>query len=261
MEDRIEKAARLLAAAWSRPGKIDSFDDDLRPRTREEAYAIQDAMAAMINKPTVGWKLGATSLAMRAKAGHDGPIIGRIFEEVTFTSPATLAMARFPHSRVECEFAFRLLDDVPARPEGYTAEELAPRVTLHLAIEIIGTRYPLDPNFARTSTIDEIADNGTGIGFVFGAEVPGWRDLDLRNLEIDIRVDDNPPAENFLGPDRAQPIDSLAQAIEILCAREIGLTAGAYVSTGAATDPQHVHAGSKVRARFGDLGGVSIDFV
>jgi 2-keto-4-pentenoate hydratase len=260
MDQRIETAGRLLGEAWLRPGKLDAFDDDLRPRTREEAYAIQDAMARVINKPTVGWKLGATSLAMRAKAGHDGPIIGRIFEEVMFHSPVTLPMARFPHSRAECEFAFRLLGDLPARPEGYTPEELAPLVTLHLAVEIIGNRYPLDLNFARTSTIDEIADNGTGIGFVFGAEVANWRDLDLRNLVIDIRVDDNPLAENFLGPDRAQPIDSLAQAVEILCSRNIGLTAGEYVSTGAATDPQHVHAGSKVRARFGDLGEIAIDF-
>jgi 2-keto-4-pentenoate hydratase len=260
-EDRIQKAARLLAQAWLVPGKVEAFDDDLRPRTREEAYAIQDAMAVVINKPTVGWKLGATSPAMRAKAGHDGPIIGRVFEEVMYISPVTLPMARFPHSRAECEFAFRLLEDIPARPEGYTPEELAPKVTLHLAVEIIGNRYPLDLGFGKTSTIDEIADNGTGIGFVFGPEVPGWRDLDLRNLVIDIRVDDNPLAENFLGPDRAQPIESLSQAIEILCARNIGLSAGEYVSTGAATDPQHVHAGSKVRARFGDLGEIAIDFV
>lgn len=78
-EDRIQKAARLLGEAWLTPVKTETFPDDLRPRPREEAYAIQDAMAAVISKPTVGWKLGATSLAMRAKAGHDGPIIGRVF--------------------------------------------------------------------------------------------------------------------------------------------------------------------------------------
>jgi 2-keto-4-pentenoate hydratase len=197
---------------------------------------------------------------MRRKAGHDGPIIGRIFEEVMFTAPVRLPIARFPHARAECEFAFRLLEDLPARATGYAPEELAPLLTLHLAVEIIGNRYPLGPAFAKTSTIDEIADNGTGIGFVFGAEVPAWRDLDLRNLVIDIRVDDNPLAENFLGPDRAPPIDSLAQAMRILGARGIGLSAGAYVSTGAATDPQPVSAGSKVRARFGDLGEIAIDF-
>lgn len=260
IENRIRDAARLLGEAWLKPGKVEVFDDALRPRTREEAYAIQDAMAEVIGLPTVGWKLGATSPAMRRKAGHDGPIIGRIFEEVMFTSPVTLPMARFPHARAECEFAFRLLDDIPARAARYGADALAPRVTLHLAIEIIGNRFPLDPTFGKTSTIDEIADNGTGIGFVFGAEVPNWRDLDLRNLVIDIQVDDNPLAENFLGVDRAPPIDSLAQALEILGSRGIDVAAGDYVSTGAATDPQPVQAGSKVRARFGDLGEIAIDF-
>ena len=35
--------------------------------------------------------------------------------------------------------------------------------------------------------------------------------------------------------------------------------AGQYVSTGAATDPQPVRAGSVVRARFGRLGAIDID--
>ena len=37
--------------------------------------------------------------------------------------------------------------------------------------------------------------------------------------------------------------------------------AGQYVSTGAATDPQPVRAGSVVRARFGRLGAIDIELV
>ncbi|NQW09652.1 MAG: hydratase [Alphaproteobacteria bacterium] len=255
-----QRAAELLAQAWMKPGKAESFPDELRPKTREDAYAIQDAMASIIGQASTGWKLGATSPAMRRKAGHDGPIIGRIFEEVTFLSPARLPIARFPHARAECEFAFRLLTDIPARPNGYAAAELAQAVTLHLAVEIIGNRYPDRPDFPRLSTIDEIADNGTGIGFVFGAEISDWRNLDLRNLVIDMKVDARPPAENFLGEDRCQPIESLAQAVQILCSRGISIKTGEYVSTGAATDPQPIGKGSTVRATFGDLGMIAVDF-
>lgn len=255
-----QRAAELLAQAWMKPGKVERFPDELRPKSREDAYAIQDAMASIIGQASTGWKLGATSPAMRRKAGHDGPIIGRIFEEVTFFSPARLPIARFPHARVECEFAFRLLTDIPARPNGYTAEELSHAVTLHLAVEIIGNRYPDDRDFPRLSTIDEIADNGTGIGFVFGAEIHDWRNLDLRQLVIDMQVDARPLAENFLGEDRCQPIESLAQAVEILGSRGIDLNKGNYVSTGAATDPQPVTKGSTVWATFGDLGTVAIAF-
>ena len=42
----------------------------------------------------VGWKLGATSPAMRRQAGHAGPSIGRVFGSVTFHSPAALPSDR-----------------------------------------------------------------------------------------------------------------------------------------------------------------------
>ena len=49
---------------------------------------------------------------------------------------------------------------------------------------------------------------------------------------------------------------------EIFGERGIAVEAGQYVSTGAATDPQPVQAGSVVRARFGTLGAVdAIDVV
>ena len=99
------------------------------------------------------------------------------------------------------------------------------------------------------------------IGFVFGSAVEGWRRHDLRNLRIDIRVDSREPAENFLGERRCEPIDALVQAAGILGERGIAIESGQYVSTGAATDPQPVQAGSVVRAQFGTLGAVDIVFV
>jgi 2-keto-4-pentenoate hydratase len=259
-EDRLKQAARLLAEAWLAAGSVAEFPEPLRARSRAEAYLVQDEMARLIGQRVVGWKLGATSPAVRRLHGHDGPIIGRIFESVAFHGPAELPSARFPHARVECEFAFRLLDDVAPRPEPFTVVDLAPRATLHLALEIIGNRYPKGPGQPRPSTVDEIADNGAGIGFVFGPEVPHWRELDLQNLAIDIRVDDRPPAENFLGDDRCRPLEALVEAANILSQRGIGLRAGQYVSTGAATNPQPVAAGSRVVARFGDLGEIVAAF-
>ena len=260
-DDGVERAARILAEAWLEARPAESFPQELRVGDRLQAYQVQDAMARIIGEPVTGWKLGATSPAMGRRAGHDGPIIGRVFESVTFSSPARLPAARFPDARVECEFAFRLAEAVESRPRPWTAEELAPRAMLHLALEIIGNRYPRTPEFARLGTAEEIADNGTGIGFVFGPEVPGWRDLDLRNLEIDIRVDGGAPAENFLGEDRCEPVGALVQAVEILSARGIAIEAGQYVSTGAATDPRPIGPGSKVAARFGGLGAIEACFV
>ncbi len=218
-------------------------------------------MAAVIGEPVLGWKLGATSPVMREIAGHDGAIIGRIFDSTADCSPARLPARRYPNARAECEFAFRLLDDLPARDGGYTADALSQVATLHLAVEIIGNRYPRSDAFARPTTNDEIADNGAGIGFVFGPEVPHWREVDLSNLVIDIRVDGGPPGENFLGDGRCPPIQSLVQATEILGARGIDLATNRYVSTGAATNPLPVTDHSSVVANFADLGAIEITFV
>ena len=260
-DDRIREAGRRLAEAWLAARALDAFPDELRARSRAQAYAVQDAMAAAIAEPVTGWKLGATSPTMRARAGHDGAIIGRVFESVTFDTPAKLSMARFPDSRVECEFAFRMHDAILPRARPWTAGELAERAVLHVAVEIIGNRYPKDAGAFKPATNDEIADNGAGIGFVFGPAVAHWGRHDLRNLRIDIRIDDREPAENFLGECRCDPIEALLQAAGILGERGIAIEAGQYVSTGAATDPQPVRAGSVVRARFGFLGAIDIAFI
>ena len=260
-EDRIRDAGRRLAEAWLAARSLDAYPEELRARSRTEAYAIQDAMAGAIDRPVTGWKLGATSPTMRARAGHDGAIIGRVFDFVTFDSPAVLSMARFPDSRVECEFAYRMHGAIPPRSRPWSTGELAERAELHVAVEIIGNRYPKGEGAFRPTTNDEIADNGAGIGFVFGPAVTDWRRHDLRNLLIDIRVDDREPAENFLGECRCEPIDALVQATGILGERGIAIEAGQYVSTGAATNPQPVRAGSAVHARFGALGTIDIAFV
>ena len=258
-DDRIREAGRHLAEAWLASRALDAYPEELRARSRAEAYAVQDAMAAAIGEPVTGWKLGATSPTMRARAGHDGAIIGRVFESVTFGTPAELSMARFPDSRVECEFAFRMRDAIPPRARPWSAGELAELAVLHVAVEIIGNRYPKGAGAFKPATNDEIADNGAGIGFVFGPAVAHWRRHDLRNLRIDIRVDDREPAENFLGECRCDPIEALVQAAGILGERGVAIEAGQYVSTGAATDPQPVRTGSVVRARFGRLGAIDID--
>ena len=120
-------------------------------------------MATVIGQPVTAWKLGATSPVMRARAGHDGAIIGRVFESVTFQSPAKLPYARFRDSKAECEFAFLVKQRIEARTEAWSATELAGRVELHAALEIIGNRYPKGAEAFKANTNDEIADNGAGV--------------------------------------------------------------------------------------------------
>ena len=256
------RAGQKLAEAWKVAGVIDGLLPTETPQSRADAYAIADAMADAVGEPVTGWKVGATSAKMRELDGHDDVIPGRMFSSTTWEgNDATLPAARFPHARAETEFAFRLKADVSLRDAVWTVAELAPIVVLHPAVEIIGNRYPKVDGASAVGTLDTIADNGGGIGFVFGEAVEDWQVIDFQQHEIRLTVDGRSPAKNFLGELRCVPIEALADLVNHLQSRQIPLTAGQYVSTGAATVPQPVTKGSRVVADFGALGCMQIHFV
>ncbi len=262
MEDRWTRLGARLAEAWQNATTLDEFADADRPASRTEAYAVQDAMAEALGEPITGWKVGATSSKMRELDGHDDVIPGRMFASTTtLGNDVELRAKRYPHSRVETEFAFRLTDDIPLRDTPWTIDELKDKVTFHPALEIIGNRYPKGDGAPHVGTLETIADNGGGIGFVFGDEVADWQALDYRDHRIALTVDDGEPAENFLGEYRCVPIEAVADLVNHLRSRGIGMKAGEFISTGAATVPQHVSRGSVVSADFGSLGHIRLRLV
>ena len=259
LEEQADLAS-ALARAWRSCGTIEAWPSKGRPTTRAEAYHIQDAMADALGETVVGWKVGATSAKMRKLDGHDDVIPGRMFASTTWEgAKVDLPSGRFPRARVETEFVFRLTRDAPLRETPWTATELEDAVELHPAIEIIGNRYP--PDGPAPSSLDTIADNGGGIGFVFGAAALRWQDLDFQHHPISLTVDDGAPSENFLGDMRCIPLQALADLLNHLQSRGFGMKAGDWVSTGAATVPLPIHAGARVRADFGELGQIDLRFV
>ena len=68
-DDRIREAGRRLGEAWLAARPVDAYPEDLRAGSRNEAYAIQDAMAAVIGESITGWKLGAATDPQPVQSG------------------------------------------------------------------------------------------------------------------------------------------------------------------------------------------------
>ena len=236
---KLETLAKNLGVSWLENSIIKNPDSSEIPRSREEALFVQDHMSVVVGKDISGWKVGATSKKMRELDGHDGIIPGRIFSSVTFIgSTHEISFKHFSNTRVETEFAFRLKVDIPIQEKPLVSSDLLNKVSMHPAIEIIGNRHQLNDTTKSKKSLMTIADNGGGVGFVFGSKFDDWENINFQEHFISLQVDGNPPAENFLGNMRCQPLEAAAELINHLSTRNIFLKKGDFISTGAATVPQ-----------------------
>ena len=250
MDARLEELAGKLAKAWRAASRL-PLPEGSGPRSRDEAFAVQDRMVELIGDRTAGWKVGAAVKAVQELEGHDGPIIGRMLAGRIYHSPANVPAAVFAGGKVECEFAFRLTDDLPPQESPYSAGDLASILVFHPAIEITGSRYaPAEGRQPRTHEV--IADNGSGAGFIFGPPVQDWRAMPFSTYPIDARLDGT-SLEVYTGVQRYDPVAAVADLATSLAARGLRFKAGDFVSTGSATVPTPIGAGQTMVATFGDL--------
>src|SRR5438105_3878819 len=102
MQPTFEELAQSLAKAWNSGGTIALPAAAVAPRSRADAFAIQDRMAEILGDRCVGWKVGAAVPAVQRMEGHDGPITGRLFAARHYTSPAKMSAAMFEGYKIEC---------------------------------------------------------------------------------------------------------------------------------------------------------------
>ena len=257
----LEDLVAMLSASWRDPANKVAVAPRLYPRNRTEAYFVQDRMHEELGQGLAGWKVGATSARMRELDGHDDVIPGRIFASRSYVgSHHSLPFDQFPDARIETEFAFRLTAKPHLREAPWTAAEMETMMVLHPALEIIGNRYHLDDASKAENSLMTIADNGGGIGFVFGDPVDDWQAIDFQQHLIRLTVAGGAPADNFLGEMRCLPTEAAADLVNHLALRGHELQTGDFISTGAASVPQPFSAGDHVRADFGALGVIEVVF-
>lgn len=253
----FESLASALAAAWRDVSTVELPPAEVAPRSREEAIAVQDRMAELLEDPCVGWKIGAPMRAVQILEGHDGPIIGRIHASRMQPSPGTLA-ARFSGYKIESEFAFRFTRALPARAGGWQRAEVEPWIELHPGLELAGSRYAVAHDNRRFTTYDAIADNGSAGGYILGPAAEEWRGLDLAGMMLEARIDGGEPIEVYQGMYRGDPVDILVETVNGLCERGIGMAIGDILTTGSLTMPTPLLPGQTYVASFPGLGRVSV---
>lgn len=257
MTDRSEALAQLLAQARRDGVQVENLDRSLVPDTADEAYRVNGRVAALLGWEPLGWKIAATTEAVRRKLGTDGPIYGRTYRRFAAPSPAVLRHGGLLDPLVECEFFFTLGRELPARDRPWSETEVRDAVSsVHAGIEVAECRFPMRA-LPRLPAI--LADGSASGRYVFGDVIATWQ-AGLAGVAVRLEVDGREVRRGTGADVMGDPIRPLVWLAEERRRHGDGLRAGETVSTGSMTGMLPIRAGQCVRARFGDRAEVAIDF-
>lgn len=246
-ESRLRAAASFLRAARVGPRAAD-LPEEVRPRSVEEAYRIQDLVIG--SAPVAGWKTGATA-APEALSCAPIAAADRILDGGSLAGAAALEL--------EVEVAIRIAADLPPRAGGLSAATVASALgAAHLAFEIVESRY-LDREAA--TSLSTLADGQSSRGFVVAPEgVDGWRERDLARLPIQLMADGVEVARaGAPSADAERVLAALTWLANHAAARGPGLRAGQFVITGARIGPIPMPRARRISASAPGFGAVSLD--
>jgi 2-oxo-hept-3-ene-1,7-dioate hydratase len=224
----------------------------------EDAYAISTEVAKRrmaAGEKLIGHKVGLTSKAMQASSQIDEPDYGYLFENMMVADGAKVPHENYCAPRVEIELAFVL--GKPLKGPGIGLTDVL-RATEYVvpAIEIVDARM-VNPR----KIFDTISDNGAAAGIVVGGRPVGPMDIDLRwvggLMYRNSEIEETGVAAGVLG----HPAMGVAWLANKLGSLGTPLEAGHLVLAGSFTRIVWAQKGDTIRADFGSLGSISLQFV
>ena len=257
-ESDRKKAAEILITAEKERKPALQLSKTYPDITIEDAYAIQglvnDAKVKAGSK-IIGNKIGLTSKAMQQSSQIDEPDYGVLHDYMVIEDGAKIPFERFIVPRVEIELVFVL--GKPLKGPGVGLLDVL-RATEYVvpAIEIIDARVQ-NPR----KIFDTVADNGAAAGLVIGGRAVGPMDIDLRwvggLLYRNADIEETGVAAGVLG----HPALGIAWLANKVGRFGTVLEPGRVMLSGSFIRPVWAKKGDTLRADFGSLGSLSVQFV
>ena len=248
MTDHALEAARLLIEAHRTGRPIDRLPEALRPVTIEDAYAIQDHVTAALG--AIGaWKVG--------QGGPTGPIsIAPIYADRVHASGVELDPAKLHGAALEIEFAFRMKQDLPARAQPYSYDEVLAAIEGFCpCIEVLGSRFKDRTGFAAA---ENLADGNANGALVYAGPLADWRTLDFTTQKVELAIDGTVVQSPVGTHPAGDPVKLVVWTANHLATRTGGLKRGDVVTTGSLDGATPVGPGSRGVATYGAFGRVEV---
>ncbi len=250
--------ATVLYQARKKAQPLSQISKEWTDLTRPQAYEIQEKGILHRLKDDhekwIGFKMGLTSEAKRKQMNLDAPLYGELTDKMQVADGGTYRLPGQIHPKIEPEVAFLISKELSGK---VTHEQVLESCSAVAAcMEILDSRYE---HFKYFSMEDVIADNSSSSQFVVGPWEKNFRSMDLKNLKMQMYVN-NELAQSGNSIDiSGDPVISVIQLCELLALRGRKLPAGSIVLAGAATAAVELQPKMNVRLKVDSLPEVSIN--
>jgi 2-keto-4-pentenoate hydratase len=246
----ILDAANALLDARRTGNTLTDLSQSLQPQSLDDAYAIQDRIAAAFGD-IGGWKVGAPS-------PDATPMYAPMPLAWIAATGNTLAGPRWRYRGLEAEIAFLVGRDLPPRTQPYTRDEaLAAMASCHPAIEVLEPAFTDPSQATRLAMIADLQMHG---GFVYGPAVASWQSIDFTKEHVVLAVDGVVRVERTGSNTAGDLLRLLPWLANQGAVRTGGLRKGQWITTGSWTGNTLASAGSVVEVTFSTAGRVDLRF-
>ncbi len=262
MNDKnLMESGKMLWSTWEEGRKITGLPDRYKPKSKLEAYTIQQNVSRVSGSKQIGWKIAATSQAGQEHIGVNGPLAGSILESQIKKTNEEVSLDNNIMKVAELEFGFKMGKDLPKTANDYSKDDVLNAIDYLIpTIEIPDSRY-LD--FIKAGETQLIADNACA-GWLFLGE-PYREKITSRTNLIDHKVtaltDHNHEPTTGIGSNvLGDPLVALTWLANELLKYGRFLAKGDLVSTGTCVTPISISNTKEIKADFGLYGKVTAKF-
>jgi 2-keto-4-pentenoate hydratase len=200
----------------------------------------------------VGWKVGLNATPVQAALGLDGVVVGFLTTATALEPGVAHPLAGASNPGIEPELAVRFGADVPADP---SPDDVADAIdAIAPALELVDLDRPLDDLHAILA--GNVFHRGVVLGDFDAARAGG----DLDGLVVAVHRG----GEEAGSVSAAESYGDLPETVRVVSRRLAlmgeSLRAGQFVIAGSLTPIVPVAAGDELRADFGPLGMLAIEF-
>ena len=262
--NNILKTANILFQNKLNGRGINSLPPNCTPQNNEEAYQIQYELKILClslkDNKSIGKKVGCTNKIAQEQINVNDPFYGELYSKFSSENNCTLKSNNFYKPLVEPEISFRMKEDVNITNAPFTIHNVDELFDgLLPSIEVVDFRF--NKELKNIGIYNLISSNGASEHWIHGENIYPINKINLENHVVSIYVDSLLIDKGNTNKVLENPLNSAIWVINRLALKGEPLLKGQFISTGTCTKAIQIKPGNIIKADFGSIGCVKLNYV